>query len=60
MAQIYNKIVVVAEDQTIPDYPVQTAKFEFWLIEGPHRKSLDTTRETRELIKQKVLGLTKR
>ncbi len=60
MLQDYDKVIVMAEDHTIPDYLRQSVKFEYWPIEDPYQKSLDGTRETRELIKHRVLELIKR
>lgn len=57
MLNMYDKIVVMAEPETIPTYLQTNSKFEYWDIEDPRFKGLEGTRNTKDEIKQKVLKL---
>ena len=53
----YDKIIVMAEQETVPAYLKNSAKTEYWRIDDPRHKGLDATRQTRDEIKAKVLQL---
>ncbi len=55
----YDKIIVMAEKDTIPDWLSSSPKFEYWHIKDPLGKDLESTRTTRDEIKRKVLELIK-
>ncbi len=49
-----DKIVVMAEKETWPDYLKKSNKVVFWNIEDPCNKSLDTFIKVRNKIKKKI------
>lgn len=57
MLDSYDKIVVMAEKDTIPEWLSAHPKFEYWEIKDPRYWGIEATRNTRELIKQKVLRI---
>lgn len=57
MPDNYDKVVVMAEQDSIPDYLKDSDKFVYWPIEDPAQKTIEDTRQTRDLIEQKVLDL---
>lgn len=57
MLNNYDKVIVMAEQDSIPDYLKSSNKFVYWRIEDPAKKTIEDTRKTRDMIEQKVLDL---
>lgn len=57
MMDNYDKVVVMAEQSTIPDWLRRSDKFTYWEIEDPRKKDLADTKATKEQIKRRVLNL---
>lgn len=53
----YERIVVMAEPELVPDWLSSHPNYEYWHIEDPRYKGFDETKKTQELIKTKVLEL---
>lgn len=53
----YDRIVVMAEPELVPDWLSAHEKYEYWYIEDPRYKGLEETKKTQELIKSRVLSL---
>lgn len=52
-----DKIVVMAEKSTWPDYLIQSEKLEYWEIENPQNCSFDKICEIRDVVQSKVSEL---
>ncbi len=52
----YDKIIVMAEPETIPNYLKNSSKAIYWEIEDPKTADLERTKQIREQIKQKILS----
>ena len=57
MLEGYDKVVVMAEPESIPDWLSNHPKYEYWHIDDPRYKGLEETKKTQELIKKKVIEL---
>jgi protein-tyrosine-phosphatase len=57
MLAVYDKIIVMAEPENIPDWLSSDAKTELWTIPDTKTSDLETTRKTFAVIKSKVLAL---
>lgn len=57
MLNDYQKIVVMAEEETIPDWLKADEKYEYWKIADPRWNNIEDVRVVRDEIEQKVLGL---
>lgn len=55
MLSNYAKVIVMAEQDTIPDYLRSSDKFVYWHIEDPRTKDLDGVRAAKDDIKAKIL-----
>lgn len=55
----YDKIIVMAEEKSIPDYVKNSGKYEYWQVEDPQSKGPEKTDEVKNIIKQKVQNLIK-
>ena len=55
----YDKIVVMAEPELVPDWLSAHPSYEYWYVEDPRYKGLEETKKTQEFIKSKVLALIK-
>lgn len=55
MLNNYDKVVVMAEQNTIPDWLRNSDKFVYWHIEDPRTKDLEGVKVAKEEIKAKVL-----
>ena len=55
----YDKIIVMAKPETVPDWLQRSPKTEIWTVGDPKGKNLDEVRETFKLIKLKVENLAK-
>lgn len=53
----YDRIVVMAEPELVPDWLSAHKDYEYWYIEDPRYKGLEETKKTQELIKSRVLSL---
>lgn len=53
----YDKIIVMAEPETIPKYLSGDPRFEYWEIPDPRFWGLEGVRKTKNTIKQKVQKL---
>lgn len=53
----YDKIIVMAEEKSIPGYIKSSDKYEYWKVEDPKSKGPEKTEEVKNIIKQKVLKL---
>lgn len=60
MISDFDKIIVMAEPETIPDYLKGNKKVEFWEIEDPKGKDENFHRETILQIEKKILELIKK
>ena len=54
MAENADRIVVMAEQETIPDFLINNAKVTLWTIEDPWNKDQQTTDRIRDEITEKV------
>ncbi|PLS80770.1 hypothetical protein CYG49_04050 [Candidatus Saccharibacteria bacterium] len=54
--QNYDKVIVMAEKDTIQNWLSTSDKFIYWKVEDPRFKGLEAARETRNLIKDKILN----
>ena len=54
MAEWADKIVVMAEPETIPDYLKDSPKIAYWDVKDPKGTSFEIHRETKEKIKELV------
>jgi protein-tyrosine-phosphatase len=57
MVQSSDKVIVMAEKKTIPDYLENNSKCIFWDIKDPKGMNLEETKKIRDQIKQKVKEL---
>jgi arsenate reductase (thioredoxin) len=57
MLDDYDEIVVMADSDTIPEYLHDHPRAVYWDIPDPRFKGIDATRETRDEIKRRVVGL---
>lgn len=57
MLDDYDKVIVMAEPESIPEWLSAHPKYEYWHIEDPRYKGFEETKKTQGLIKEKVLGL---
>ncbi len=55
MIDNFDRVVVMAEPETIPDYLRNSSKFIYWQIEDPKGKDLEFARSTRDKIKQRII-----
>jgi protein-tyrosine-phosphatase len=53
----YDKVIVMAEPESIPEWLSTHPKYEYWHIEDPRYKGLEETKKTQSLIKGKVIEL---
>ena len=60
MISKFDKIIVMAEPETIPDYLRDNKKVEFWEIEDPKGKDENFHRKTILQIEKKILELIKK
>ena len=58
MLNKYDRIIVMAEPDTLPDYLVSSPKVEYWDIKDPAKMNMSDTRRIRDLISNKVKSLT--
>ncbi len=59
MLNDYDRVVVMAEPEVIPDYLSKSPKFEYWDIEDPRSKGAEATVVTKDDIKERVIRLIK-
>ncbi len=59
MVNKYDKIVVMAEKKSIPDYVKTSSKYEYWQVEDPQSKGPEKTQEVKNIIKRRVQNLIK-
>lgn len=57
MVNKYDKIIVMAEKKSIPDYVKTSSKYEYWQVEDPQSKGAEKTEEVKNIIKRKVQNL---
>ncbi len=57
MLDQYDKVIVMAEPESIPDWLSAAPNYEYWHIEDPRYKGLEETKKTQDLIKTKVLTI---
>lgn len=57
MAVGYDKIVVMAERETVPQWLFDDKRAEFWLVDDPKGQDIPTTRRIVHEIEQKVSAL---
>lgn len=57
MVDTYDKLIVMAEPDTIPEWLRDNAKTEIWTIADPKGQDMDTTRGIVGQIKDRVLAL---
>ena len=50
----YDKVVVMAEEETIPEFLKKSPKFVFWQVDDPKGGDYATVQKAKKLIKQKV------
>lgn len=60
MLDSYDKIIVMAEKETIPKWLAGHTNYEYWHMEDPKGKDLEFTRSTRDEIKKLVLDFINR
>lgn len=60
MLDKYDKIIVMAEPETIPDYLHGNSRVEIWNVEDAKDKPLDKARIIRDQIKELIADLAKR
>jgi protein-tyrosine-phosphatase len=53
----YDRIVAIMKPETIPDYLKENPKVEVWDIEDPKSKDEAGVRETRDVIKAKIIEM---
>ena len=56
----YEKIIVMAEPETIPSWLSDAEGYEYWEIADPRGKGYEETKITRDLIKDKVIEFIER
>lgn len=56
-AKDYDKIIVMAERETVPQWLFDDARAEFWDIDDPKGKDVATTRRVVQEVQQKVASL---
>ena len=54
----YDKIIIMAEHDSVQDYLKNSPKSEFWDVENPKGMNLEDTRIVRDIIAQKIKQLT--
>lgn len=59
MVEGADKVILMAEDETVPDYIIRNEKVTVWKIDDPKSKGLDDTRKIRDQIKSLVEDLIK-
>jgi protein-tyrosine-phosphatase len=59
MIQDFDKVIVMAEPETIPDYLSNSEKFVYWEIEDSKGKDDKEHKKIIEIIREKVKGLIK-
>lgn len=57
MIDKYDKIIVMAEPETIPDYLKNSTKYIYWEIEDPKGGNYEVIHRAKEVIKAKVVKL---
>lgn len=57
MLDAADKAVVMAENETIPDWLSKSEKFIYWDVADPKKQSVEFTRNTRDQIRGLVEGL---
>ena len=57
MVEAVDTVVLMADDETVPDYLIGNKKVTVWHIEDPKSKGLDDTRKIRDQIKLLVENL---
>lgn len=57
MIKKYDRVIVMAEPESIPGWLSSNPNYEYWHIEDPRYKGLEETKNTQTLIKKKVLNL---
>ncbi len=53
----YEKVVVMAEPETIPEWLPKLPSYEYWEVSDPKGSSLEDTRKIRDEIRQRVSEL---
>ncbi|MEK6880369.1 MAG: hypothetical protein AABY22_12205, partial [Nanoarchaeota archaeon] len=56
MIEGVDKVIVMAEPHTWPEYLKKSPKLEYWKISDPAGRSLDFYRQTRDEIKSKIIN----
>lgn len=59
MINNYDKIIVMAEPETWPDYLKNNRRVEYWQIEDPKGTDLETHRKVRDKIINKIEHMLK-
>ena len=57
LAQHFDKLIVMAEPETIPEWLLQSAKTDIWTIQDPKGQDIPSTRRIVKEIEQKVKHL---
>lgn len=60
MLKDFDKVVVLAEPESIPDYLRDATNVEIWEVDDPRGKAIEQVRVIRDDIKKKVEELAKR
>lgn len=56
MLENYDKVVVMAEPETIPDFLKKSSKYVYWDVKDPKGGDFEVVNNAKELIKQKVMA----
>lgn len=60
LVEQYDKVINMAEPDTVPDFLINNSKVEVWDIEDPAYMDIDDTRKIRDQILEKVKNLATR
>ena len=60
LVEQYDKVINMAEPDTVPDFLINNSKVEVWDIEDPAYMDIDDTRKIRDQILEKVKDLATR
>jgi arsenate reductase len=55
-----DKIIIMADKHTVPDYLINKDNVEFWAVEDAKDKSLERTRQIRDQIQKRIEDLIQR
>ena len=59
MINDFDKVIVLAEPESIPDYLKLSPKAEIWAVEDAKGKTVDEARKVRDEINRRVIKLAK-